>query len=166
MGDIARRASLSRQTLYHHFRSKDELTYEAARHTFETSGENARAALADDRPLTDRLVDAPTAWHGPPTEVRMSRAARFWQGYEAPVIDRIMEMADAIEQSVVDLLAGALASDGAAGRRAPRAGSAIELATVLNATARGLRYSSRPISKQAYARLVRLAVIRLRPPAR
>ena len=165
MTDVARRAGLSRQGLYLHFRSMDELTYQAARHAFEHAHGNARAMLACERPVTERLVGALTAKHGPPHGGTTSRAARFWQGHEAPVIDRIVEMSKGFDEAFIDLLATALAS---AGRTLqpddPRGGSFVELATVLDATAKGLTLSTRQISKKDHAALVRLAVTRLCAP--
>lgn len=166
MTAIARRAGLSRQGLYLHFSSKDELTYAAARHQFEARHARAQAILASDRPITERLVSALTAVSEPIRRGTVSRAARFWQGYETPVMDRVVEMANGFEQAFVKLLADALASDGLGPRPSDARGcSAVELATVLSATARGLTLLPQPLSNKEYAELIRLAVIRLCAPA-
>ena len=165
MAEIARRAGLSRQGLYLHFSSKDDLTYEAARHAFEVAHANAQAMLASRRPFTERLVGALIAQYPPPHSGAGSRAARFWQGHEAPVIDRIIEMSNGFETSFVELLAGVLESDGIVSRPDDsHGGSFVELATVLVAAARGLALSTREISKQDRAALVRIAVTRLCAP--
>ena len=165
MAEVARRAGLSRQGLYIHFGSKDELTYAAARHAFEVAHANARATLDSGRPVSERLAGALAAKYAPLHDGTTSRAARFWQGYEAPVIDRIVEMSEGFDEAFIDLLAQALAS---AGRTLqpddPRGGSFVALATVLDATARGLTLSARRISKKDHAALVRLAVTRLCAP--
>ncbi len=167
MAEVARRAGLSRQGLYIHFGSKDELTYAAARHAFEVAHANAQAILASRRPFTERLVGALAAKHPLAGNSTVSRAARFWQGYEAPVIDRIIEMSDGFDRSFIELLAGALESDGAtAPPDGPRGASCGELATVLDATARGLALAAHPVSKKDQAELVRLAVTRLCAPLR
>ena len=167
MAEVARRAGLSRQGLYIHFGSKDELTYAAARHAFEVAHANAQAILASRRPFTERLVGALAAKHPLAGNSTVSRAARFWQGYEAPVIDRIIEMSDGFDRSFIELLAGALESDGAtAPPDGPRGASCGELATVLDATARGLALAAHPVSKKDQAELVRLAVTRLCGPLR
>ena len=167
MAEVARRAGLSRQGLYIHFGSKDELTYAAARHAFEVAHANAQAILASRRPFTERLVGALAAKHPLAGNSTVSRAARFWQGYEAPVIDRIIEMSDGFDRSFIELLAGALESDGATAQPdGPRGASCDELATVLDATARGLALAAHPVSKKDQAELVRLAVTRLCAPLR
>ena len=167
MAEIARRAGLSRQGLYLHFSSKDALTYAAARHAFEVQHANAQAMLASGRPFTERLVGALMAEYASLYSGTRSRAARFWQGYEAPVIDRIIEMRNRFDRSFVELLAGALESDGAViGPDDPHARSFGELATVLVAAARGLTLSPREISEKDRAELLRIAVTRLCAPLR
>ncbi len=165
MTEIARRAGLSRQGLYLHFSSKDELTYQAARHAFEVAHANAQAMLASGRPVTERLAGALAAKYAPLHSGTTSRAARFWQGYEAPVIDRIIEMSDGFDKLFIGLLAGALESDGVASRSGdPRGVSYVALATVLDATARGLTLAARRISSRDHGELVRLAVACLCAP--
>ena len=167
MTEIARRAGLSRQGLYLHFSSKDELTYQAARHAFEVAHADARAALESGRPVLDRLAGALAAKYAPRHSRTASRAARFWQGYEAPVIDRIIEMSDGFDKSFIELLAGALESDGVPLRTEDTSGaSLVALATVLDATARGLALAAHRISRKDHVELVRLAVARLCAPCR
>ena len=167
MTEIARRAGLSRQGLYLHFSSKDDLTYQAARHAFEVAHANARAMLDSGRPVTERLAGALAAKYAPLHRGATSRAARFWQGYEAPVIDRIIEMSDGFDKSFIELLARALESDGIALRTdGARDASFVALATVLDATARGLTVTAHRISKKDHLELVRLAVTRLCAPSR
>ncbi len=167
MVDIARRAGLSRQGLYLHFDGKDDLTYQAARHAFEVAHADAQAILARRRPLTERLVGALMAEYASSRGGTGSRAARFWQGCEAPVIDRIIEMSNGFERAFVELLAGVLESDGAVSRPGDARGgdACVELATVLVAAARGLALSTRDISQKDHAELLRLAVARLCAPA-
>lgn len=167
MAEVARRAGLSRQGLYIHFSSKDELTYAAARHAFEVAHANAQAILASTRPFTERLVGALEAKHPLSRNSTVSRAARFWQGYEAPVIDRIIEMSEGFDRSFIELLAGALESDGATALPdGPRGASCEEIATVLDAMARGLALAAHPVSKKDRAELLRIAVTRLCGPLR
>ena len=166
MEDIARRAGLSRQALYLHFSSKDELTYQAARHTFEARHAEVQAVLASKRPLIERLVSALTAMHSATRSDGASRAARFWKGYDAPVIDRVIEIEERLERSFIELLGHTLAAEGKDSQPEPHDASASEVASLLNATAHGLAMSSRAISSKAYARLLRLAVTRLCVTAR
>ena len=167
MEDIARRAGLSRQGLYIHFSSKDELTYAAARHAFEVQHANAQAMLASRRPFTERLVGALAAKHRLTRSPNVSRAARFWQGYEAPVIDRIIEMSHGFDRSFIALLARALESDGAASLPdGPGGPSYGDLAALLDGTARGLALAAHPVSKKDHAELLRIAVTRLCAPLR
>lgn len=167
MAEIARRAGLSRQGLYIHFSSKDELTYAAARHAFEVTHANVQEILAGGRPFTERLVGALAAKHALTRSPHVSRAARFWQGYEAPVIDRIIEMSDGFDRSFIALLARALEADGAAslpdGAGGPACG---DLAALLDGTARGLALAAHPVAKRDHAKLLRIAVTRLCAPSR
>ena len=162
--EIARRAGLSRQGLYLHFSSKDDLTYQAARHAFEVAHANAQAMLDSGRPVTERLAGALAAKYAP-LHHGASRAARFWQGYEAPVIDRIIEMSDGFDKSFIELLARALESERHRLADGARDASFVALATVLDATARGLTVTAHRISKKDHLELVRLAVTRLCAPS-
>ena len=167
MTEIARRAGLSRQGLYIHFSSKDELTYAAARHAFEVQHANAHEMLASGRPFTERLVGALEAKHSPTRSPNVSRAARFWQGYEAPVIDRIIEMSDGFDRSFIALLTRALESDGAASLPdGPGGPSCGDLAALLDGTARGLALAAHPVASRDHAKLLRIAVTRLCAPLR
>ena len=166
MTEIARRAGVSRQGLYLHFSSKDDLTYQAARHAFEVAHADARAVLESGRPVMDRLAGALAAKYAPRHSGTTSRAARFWPGYEAPVIDRIIEMSDGFDKSFIELLAGALESAGIASRTDHTRGTFVALATVLDATARGLTVAAHRISRKDHLELVQLAVTRLCEPSR
>lgn len=65
MDDVARAGGLSRQGLYLHFASKDELFAAALLHLQDTALTAARARLHDDTlPLVDRLVDSFSVMHG------------------------------------------------------------------------------------------------------
>jgi AcrR family transcriptional regulator len=65
MDDVARAAGISRQGLYRHFASKDELFGETVRFVVAHAEEKAVAALDDDElPLPARLEAAFLAWSG------------------------------------------------------------------------------------------------------
>ena len=64
MDDLARAAGLSRQGLYLHFASKDELFREAVTWLAQQGIASMRAALArDDLPMEERLIGAFAALH-------------------------------------------------------------------------------------------------------
>lgn len=62
--DLAGAAGLSKQGLYLHFDSKDDVFREAFRKYFEDGLEAVSLALAADLSLHDRLVNALDAWFG------------------------------------------------------------------------------------------------------
>src|SRR5271167_4870951 len=65
MNEVARSAQLSRQGLYLHFATKEELFQAAVRNTLETSSGAAVAALTNaSLPLDQRLVRAFDEWFG------------------------------------------------------------------------------------------------------
>lgn len=65
MDDVARAADLSRQGLYLHFSTKEELFRAALEHALQTALEEASAHLKDaSASLEDRLVGAFDAWVG------------------------------------------------------------------------------------------------------
>jgi AcrR family transcriptional regulator len=64
MDDLARAAGLSRQGLYLHYKTKEELFKAAVQHLLAAIRANARAALAGDDELEDRLLAAFAAQHG------------------------------------------------------------------------------------------------------
>ena len=64
MDDLARAAGLSRQGLYLHFSTKDELFKAAVLHIIEAARDGGRAALAQDGDIEPRLLGAFEAMHG------------------------------------------------------------------------------------------------------
>ena len=65
MDEVARAAELSRQGLYLHFATKEDLFRATLEHAVDTALDEATAALgAEDEPLEERLVAAFDAWVG------------------------------------------------------------------------------------------------------
>lgn len=63
MDDVARAAGISRQGLYLHFRTKEAVFTEGVKRIAETNRANARAALAKEATIEERLVGAFEALH-------------------------------------------------------------------------------------------------------
>jgi AcrR family transcriptional regulator len=64
MDDLARAAGLSRQGLYLHYRTKEELFRAAVQHLIEATRAAGKAALAGDDDIEARLLAAFEAVHG------------------------------------------------------------------------------------------------------
>src|SRR6187549_78120 len=65
MDEVARAANVSRQGLYLHFATKEELFRASVEYLLDTALADATAALADaDLPLEKRLLAAFDAWTG------------------------------------------------------------------------------------------------------
>jgi AcrR family transcriptional regulator len=135
MEQVARAAQLSRQGLYLHFPSKEELFRAVVAHVLETGLSAAEQAAAAETTLERRLVGVFSAWVG-----------RFVGAFGADVVD-IEEAASALahnlipehEEKFLGLVTKLLKAS-----RLPAAYKAVginaaQLTGVLNATARGLK---------------------------
>lgn len=139
MDEVARAADVSRQGLYLHFASKEELFRAALRHLLEGSLRAAKAALADGSlPLEARLVRAFDAWVG------------RYVGSIGPGASDLGEVAGALggelmaehEARFLDSIARALRRSGVVAAYKPASLTSRQLADTLYATARGLKHAS------------------------
>lgn len=139
MEEVARAADVSRQALYLHFATKEELFRAAVRHLLETSLSGATTRLADGSlPIGDRLVFALDAWMG-----------RFVGAMGGGAVD-LVEASNALlgpvvaehEERFVDAVVKSLRASGLAAAYKPAGLTARQLADTLYATARGLKHGS------------------------
>jgi AcrR family transcriptional regulator len=138
MEEVARAAHISRQGLYLHFKTKEELFRATVRHFLASTLSAAQAALEDaEAPLKERLARAFDALIG-----------RFIGMLGADTED-LAEASSALlgpllrehEQSFIEQLGKTLRSEGVLGAYRSAGLSARQLAETLYATARGLKYS-------------------------
>lgn len=160
MDDVARAAGLSRQALYLHFESKEQLFRGAATLLFETSLEGAKLALGDaDRPLEDRLVAAFDAWHG--DSLDLMHAGGHADELIARGHELLGEMELAFHERFVRSLAAALR--GSARGLARARVSERDVAEMLTATSKGLKHMAR--SRAEYRQGMRTAARLVAAPA-
>lgn len=134
MEEVARRAGISRQSVYLHFETKEELFQAAVRHALH-GGLAAATAVLRDRELgiASKLSAAFDQWMGRHIG---SNSTDFAEVLSEP---RIKELIAGYEASFVELLTRAIGRS-ALGPAYKGAGlSARQLAETLYATARGLR---------------------------
>ncbi len=154
MDEVARAAGVSRQCLYTHFATKEELFRRAVTHKLDGHYRAAAVALADARrPLAARLtagceewVGRYVGWLGADDQAELMCASSSLAGAALAQFQRLFEAA------LTDCIA---ASPLEAACRAQGA-SAAELARALHATARGLKQLS--ASRQDFERGIALAV--------
>lgn len=155
MDDLARAAGISRQGLYLHFASKDELFKQAATWLSQQSLDALRAALArEELPIEERLVGAFTALHAQSDGSQMSlehmseivEAARQLIG---PVLE-------AFDRTVLEELTRAIQAEGVAIPWHGAGLTAQSLAQHLLAAAHGLKHQAR--TSADYQAGIRLAV--------
>jgi AcrR family transcriptional regulator len=138
MEEVARAAHLSRQGLYLHYSTKEELFRAALGHALATGLDAAQAALRDDaRPVEQRLVAAFEAWMGRYVG-SMGRDVADLQ--EASELLTGSLMADH-EQVFIDAVAKLVRSSGLAGAYKAAGVTARQIAEMLYASARGLKHA-------------------------
>lgn len=165
MADLARAAGLSRQGLYLHFKTKDELFQAASQHITERVIAEYRAALGrEELGLHDRLLAAFEAVHGARIEHRGG------QDTDRTVEERSSgeegERA-AFERQFVEDVVRVLARTGAS-HLADRTGvGPRDLAETLFATSRGLTYLAATLAeyRQRMGVALRLTLAGLPAPA-
>ena len=160
MDDVAHAAGVSRQGLYLHFPTKEDLFREAVTHALERAQELVATVLA--RPagsLEDRLVDAFDAWVGQFVEAVGSDVDDLVSACEAllgPAVARE-------KQRFAARIALALEASGLAASYAPAGITAVDLATTLCATATGLKLAH--TTRHGFIAAIRIAVRALCLPA-
>jgi len=137
MEEVARAAGLSRQGLYLHFATKDDLFGAVVRHALSTGRDAAHDQLRDAAAtLEARLVGAFDAWIG--------RFVGALGGDVADLEEAIAQYGSLIaehEEAFADAVARTLRASPVAAAYKPAGLSARQLAETLVATARGLKHS-------------------------
>jgi AcrR family transcriptional regulator len=139
MEEVARAAGLSRQGLYLHFATKDDLFGAVVRHGLATGLDAAHAQLRNgDATLEARLVGAFDAWIG--------RFAGMLGGDVVDLQEAIVQYGPQIaehDEQFIEAVARVLRAAPVAAAYKPVGISARQLADTLAATARGLKHSCR-----------------------
>ncbi|MFP2904117.1 TetR/AcrR family transcriptional regulator [Pyxidicoccus sp. 3LFB2] len=153
MDEVARAAQVSRQALYLHFATKEELFRATVEHLLESARLEATAALSDGSlPLEPRLVRAFDACVGKYVGMMGAGAADLVEVGSAlagPMIARH-------EEQLAEAVAKALRASGLMAAYKPSGLTARQLADTLYATARGLKYSCP--SRDAFVERMTVAV--------
>jgi AcrR family transcriptional regulator len=138
MDEVAQAANVSRQGLYLHFATKEELFRAAVEHTLDTWLEAAAEGLADaSLPLERRLVRGFDAWVGPYIGMIGAGATDLVEASKELLGPVVMER----EAAFVDAVAKTLRASGLMAAYKPSGLTARQLADTLYATARGLKQS-------------------------
>jgi AcrR family transcriptional regulator len=160
MEEVARAAGLSRQGLYLHFATKDDLFGEVVRHGLATGLAAAHDRLRSaDGELEARLVGAFDAWIG--------RFAGTLGGDVGDLQEAIVQYGPLIaehDEQFVEAVARVLRASPVAAAYKPAGISARQLADTLAATARGLKHGCR--TQPEFHERMAIAVRALCMPAR
>jgi AcrR family transcriptional regulator len=160
MDDVAQAAEVSRQGLYLHFPTKEDLFRETVRHSLRQAQVAVEAALLDGSvPLEDRLVRAFDAWIGQFVEAMGADVDDLVNACRTLLGETVDEAKHQFEGRISDLIG----SSGVAAAYRKRGLTADQLASTLCATAEGLKciHSSR----RAFVDGMRIAVDALCLPA-
>jgi TetR/AcrR family transcriptional regulator, regulator of autoinduction and epiphytic fitness len=137
MEDVARAAGVSRQGLYLHYATKEDLFRAAVQHLLDNALGGALARLAEeDQPLEDRLVGAFDAWLGQFAGAITGDAADLEAATQELVAPLIAEK----EEVFVAATTAALQSSGLGAAYEAAGLTPGQLAQTLYATARGLKH--------------------------
>lgn len=137
MADIARAAGVSRQGLYLHFATKEDLFRAAVQHLLDDALGEALARFADeDQPLEDRLVGPFDSWLGQFAGAVTGDAADLEAAAHELVAPLIAEREEAFIAATTEALeSSGLSTAYEAAGLTPR-----QLAETLYATGRGLKH--------------------------
>ena len=160
MEEVARAAHISRQGLYLHFPTKEELFSAAARHRLDSSLAVAAGALARGATIEERLGGAFDEWAGRYAGAFAGDVADLEDAGEHLVGDLIRER----EEAFVALITKAVRVSGVPAAYKDARIGARELAETLNATASGLKHQAR--SREDFGRRFGIAVRALCTPLR
>jgi AcrR family transcriptional regulator len=153
MDEVARAANVSRQGLYLHFATKEELFRASVEHLLDTALAGATDALAGaELPLERRLVAAFDAWLGRFVGALGPNAAEL----SAATNELVGPLLEQREAQFVEAVAKALRASGLAAAYKPAGVTGRKLAETLYSTARGLKYSA--ATREAFALGMDIAV--------
>ncbi|MFO0576191.1 MAG: TetR/AcrR family transcriptional regulator [Polyangia bacterium] len=161
MDEVARAADVSRQGLYLHFATKEELFRAAVQHVLETSLETAAGNLADPAlSIEKRLVGAFDAWVGRFVGTMGTGAADLGEASDTLVGPLVAQHEARFTEAVVK----AMRTAGLVAAYKPAGLTARQLTDTLSATARGLKYActSRPEFVERLSHAVRALCMPLR----
>jgi AcrR family transcriptional regulator len=160
MEELAKAAHISRQGLYLHFSTKEELFSAAARHRLDASLRAAADALAGGAPIDKKLLGAFDEWAGRYAGAFAGDVADLEDAGQHLVGDLIRQR----EEAFVALIAKAVRACGLPGAYKDARIGARELAETLNATASGLKHQAS--SREEFGRRFGIAVRVLCAPLR
>lgn len=153
MDEVARAADVSRQGLYLHFSTKEDLFRATVQFFLETSLEAAEEALADTSMLLEgRLVAAFDAWTGRHVGMLGPGASDLGEATSSLVGPMIADH----EGRFVEAVAKAMRGSGLVAAYKPAGLTARQLADTLYATSRGLKYTC--ASREAFVTAITIAV--------
>ena len=165
MDEVARAADVSRQGLYLHFSTKEELFRAAVQQVLESSLGAASACLGDAaQPIEKRLVGAFDEWMGRFVGMNNSSAADLGEASET----HVGPIASQHEKLFAETVAKALRTVGLVAAYKPTGLTAKQLSDTLSATAKGLKHvcTSRTEFVERFTHAVRALCMPLRetPP--
>jgi AcrR family transcriptional regulator len=160
MEEVARAAHISRQGLYLHFPTKEELFSAAARHRLDSSLTAAADALARGATIEEKLAGAFDEWAGRYAGALAGDVADLEDAGEQLLGDLIRER----EEAFLALITKAVRASGLTAAYKDARIGARELAETLNATASGLKHHAQ--SREEFGRRFGVAVRVLCTPLR
>lgn len=163
MDEVARAAEVSRQGLYLHFPTKEDLFRETIRYALERHLRNATVALAHaDQPLEERLVSAFDGYIGPCLD-----GSDALDGLLSPDCRLTGELVDEMSSCFVQQIAQVIEGSAVMETYGRCGLSAVDLATMLMATSRGLktRVESRALFVEGMRKAIRALCAPLVVPA-
>ena len=161
MEEVARAARLSRQGLYLHFATKEELFREVVRHFLDTGLDGARRRLGDPTATVEqRLLGAFDEWVGRYVGMLGADVTDLQEASDALVGELVSER----EERFLSHVTKAIRASKLPGAYKPAGLTARQLAENLNATARGLKRGcpSREAFQQRFSVAVRALCLPLR----
>lgn len=154
MDDLARAAGLSRQALYLHFATKEELFREAVLKLLGSLRETWRAALNDDgRPADERILAAFDAAHA---HLVGSESATHMSELLAAATEHVGSAVAELDADLIADVAKLLKAEGLAASWKDDGVSARALAELLSAASYG--YKHRAATRAEYRERMRIAV--------
>ncbi|SET87654.1 transcriptional regulator, TetR family [Myxococcus fulvus] len=139
MDEVARAADISRQGLYLHFATKEELFQATLRHAMEGSLQRAREGLSDESLSVEaRLVRGFDAWMGHFVGSVGAGASDLNEVVNGTAAREVVVQHEAL---FVEAVTKVVRASGLVAAYKPAGLSARQLVDTLNATARGLKHS-------------------------